>query len=462
MEYSEYKKIDIAALLSGILNAAKRTWLAGLIMILICTAVSTANAYRKYTPIYEASASFTVKVINPLYAAANGYNAQTAEQMEKTFPYVLSSNALQERVKTYLDVSRIPPVTAEVISGTNVFTLRVRDTDPQSAYDVLSAVITCYPEVAEFVIGPTSMVLLDDSGVPTQPVNRFSVAVSAGMGAAIGAAVWIAVCGLLAFSRNTVHDEDELQQLLNTPCIGTLPSTKILGKMEKQPMLHQDHGKSGFSEAIRLLGMHAERELREQNKKVLLVSSAVPGEGKTTVSSNLAMALAASGHRVLLVDCDLRSPSVARAFQLENEAGLAEFLEGTISIKNVMKHTFLKNLYVIPGGKEPRSDPEKLLSDKRFSRLVTAAKGIFDCIIFDTSPCGLLADASEAAELAECAVMVVRQDYSQRHQILDGVRYLTDSKIPLIGSVLNGTRGNNANGYGYGYNYGYNNSKSSS
>lgn len=463
MEHSESNnKIDLAELLADLLRAARRTWLVGLAIVLACTVVFTANAFRKYTPIYEVSASFTVKVINPLYAAANGYNAQTAKQMESTFPYVLSSNVLRERVKTYLGVSYLPPVTAEVLSGTNVFTLRVRDTDPQRAYDVLDAVIICYPEVAEFVIGPTAMTLLDDSGVPEQPVNRFSAVISAGKGVAMGAAVWIAVCAWLAFTRNTIHDEDELQELLNTPCIGVLPATKITDKTAKHPLLHHDHGKSGFAEAVRLLAMHAEREMREQNKKVLLVSSAVPGEGKTTVSSNLAMAMAASGNRVLLIDCDLRSPSVAGAFQLENEAGLAEFLEGTIAVENVMKRTFLKNLCVISGGIEPREDPEKLLSDKRFGSLIHAAKETFDYIICDTPPCGLLADASEVAEFTDCALMVVRQDYAQRNQILDSVRYLTDSKTPLIGSVLNGTRGDDANSYGYGYNYGYNYSKSSS
>ena len=94
------------------------------------------------------------------------------------------------------------------------------------------------------------------------------------------------------------------------------------------------------------------------------------------------------------------------------------------------------------------------LSSKRLSMLLDMVKQCFDMVILDTSPCGLIADTSEIAELAECALMVVRRDYSSRSQILDGTRFLTDSKLPLVGAILNGTQKNSRNGYDYGYGYG--------
>jgi Mrp family chromosome partitioning ATPase len=105
-------------------------------------------------------------------------------------------------------------------------------------------------------------------------------------------------------------------------------------------------------------------------------------------------------------------------------------------------------------GSSHKTHLSRQLSSDRMSMLLDTVKITFDMVILDTSPCGLIADTSEIAELAECAVMVVRRDYSSRSQILDGTRFLTDSKLPLVGAILNGTQKSSRNGYDYGYGYG--------
>ena len=465
MDYGDkaLEQLALTSVLESGFRMARKHLVAGVLLILTFAAGMGLFSYRSYQPVYEANVSFTVKVINPLYAAANGYNAQVAQQMEKTFPYVLSSNALQERVKKHMGVSYIPTVSAEVIEGTNVFTLRVRDRDPQRAWDVLEAVMTCYPEVAEFVLGPTSMVLLDQSGVPVNPVNSFSMIRSAALGAAAGGAIWLACCFLKAYFENTVLSEDQLQHLLNIPCLGSLPVTGKVGFDPNYPVSRPGDDTSHFREALHRICMRAERRMRENGMQVLLVSSAIPGEGKTTVSSNLAISLADRGKKVLLIDCDMRNPSVSGFFRMKRQMGLAEYLEGKIELTKTVRETSVKGLLIIPGGTGTgNTDLDTLLSSKQMSALVTAARDHFDHIILDTPPCGILADSSELAELADCAMMVVRQDYAAGHQIVDAVRYLTDSHLPLIGTVLNGTAGRSAGGYGYHYDYGYQYGKTNS
>ena len=97
MEQTE--KLDLFPILQNLWSAVKRLWLLGLLLAALCAAALAFWERQNYRPVYEASTSFMIKVANPLYASAAGYNAQTAEQMEKTFPYILSSNALQEKVK---------------------------------------------------------------------------------------------------------------------------------------------------------------------------------------------------------------------------------------------------------------------------------------------------------------------------------------------------------------------------
>lgn len=446
--------LDLTALLGKLGPHMKRYWALGLVLVVMMAGILGFLEKKGYVPEYEASASFTVKVVNPLYAAANGYNAETAEQMERTFPYILSSNALREYVKDHLGITRLPAARAEVINGTNVFTLRVRDTDPKRAADVLHAIIECYPAVSEYVLGPTKMILLDDSGVPTRPVASQRIPMAIAMGAALGFALWLAILMMLSALRNTVNDEDELKQLLSCPCLGALPAMKVVGKNASCPMVTQEHGQRGFADAMHLVQLHLETELKKSNHKVVLISSAVPSEGKTTTAANLAITMAQKGKRVLLIDCDLRSPSVARAFGIRNEGGLLEFLDGSLSVKQLMKKTSVPNLYLITGGKTKKANIADQISGERFGKVMEAVKRFFDYIILDTSPCGMLADASELAELADCAVMVVRRDHAARSQILDGARFLTDSKLPLIGAILNGAKAKGNDNYGYGYGYG--------
>lgn len=449
------KKIDLSSLLADILYAVKRLWLVGILLMGLFAGGTAISQWRSYTPMYEAYISFTIKVVNPLYSNVGIYNTQTAEQMGKTFPYILSSNALRESVREKLGVPTLPAVTADVIEGTNVFTLRTYHWDPQQAHDVLQAVVECYPEVAEFVLGPTIMVLLDESGVPMAPINVNDPIQNAVKGAVIGAIVWMALVGLMAAARKTVHSEEELQTLLNCPCLGTLPATKVVGRNATNPLAFYDHGKYGFMEANHLLCLHLEREMRDKEKKILLVSSAAPNEGKTTVAANMAISLAQNGNRVLLIDCDLRNPSTSRAIRMTNKKGLSEMLDGKITANDVVRTTSFRDVYLVSAGEGKKHTPADLIASEQFVQLLTASRNVFDYVVLDTAPSGVLSDASEIAELADCALMVVRQDHASRTQILEAAKALTDSKLPVIGSVLNGVKSFGSYGYGYGYGYGY-------
>lgn len=458
-EYTEQNiaGIDLRIILMDMIQGAKRMlWLA-VALVVLCTSVLCWRTYRSYRPSYRAAASFTVYVTNPLYSGARLYNATTAEQMAKTFPYILTSGVLSDMVMEQLNLSYMPAVSASVLEGTNIFTLSVTSGDPQLAYDVLQAVIESYPSVAEFVVGPTEMNLLDESGVPTAPVNARNYSASAKRGIVIGVALWIAVLALMALTRSTVHNEAELKRLVNLPCLGSLPQVgarRGKRKGKTRPVLMDENGKSGFGEAARLLRIRVEKEMRQRDAKVLLVSSAVPGEGKTTVSANLAIALAHKKKRVLLIDCDLRNPSVADIFGKPNEKGLSEYLRNEQSFKQTLCSTDTENLFIVCGGK-PVSNASELLAKPEAKRVIESARGVFDYVILDTPPCSMLADAAEAAAIADCALLTIRQNYAAKDQILDGMQFLSDSGLPLIGCVLNGMKRGVLEKSSYNSYYGY-------
>lgn len=452
---NEALEIDLRVLTEDVLRGAKRLLWLGALLVALGAALFAFRTWRSYRPVYRASASFTVSVSNPLYSGSRTYNASTAEQMEKTFPYILTSGALSDRVRERLGLAALPAISASALKSTNIFTLSVTSEDPQLAYEVLNATIECYPEVAEFVVGPTEMELLDETGVPTQPVTQRDYTASVKKGAVVGAALWVALVVGLALLRSTVHNEKELEQLVNLRCLGVLPEARGHGgrrRGEERPLLVTEHDVSGFGESLRLLRIRVEKELRQREQKVLLVSSAVPGEGKTTVAANLAVALAQKGKRTLLMDCDLRNPSVAAMFGKEDGKGLSAYLEREAAADEIIHPMEPKNFCAVFGGK-PVANATELLARQEARELIEAARAVFDYIILDTPPSSLLADAAELAELADCAVMVIRQNTASRSRILDGVQLLADSGLPLMGCVLNGARGLSLHD-GYSY-YGY-------
>ena len=196
-----------------------------------------------------------------------------------------------------------------------------------------------------------------------------------------------------------------------------------------------------------------EKALEEEQKKILLVSSAIPGEGKTTVSLNLGIALARRGKKVLIIDCDLRNPSVAKGLNLDSKLSLPDYLSGKANIKEVTCPTGTENLSVITGG-PGGAKYSQLMTRERGELLVMAARKLYDYVILDTPPCSMLADAGEVAALADAGLLVVRQDYASRGQILDGVQRLGDADLSLIGWVFNHTR--RSLSYSYSYNHAYN------
>lgn len=459
-EAKEQQELDIFVLLEDFLRQAKRMWLLGLVMILVCSAGLTLRSRASFKESYEAYASFTVRVANPLYASVSSYNEKTAAVMADTFPSILTSNLLQKRVMEELGLTGTPTMRVTATAQSSILTLKVADEDPQRAYDVLNAVIECYPEVAEFVIGSTVLVLLDESGVPTQPVATFNYRYYVIRGAIIGGFLWCVLVAVLILMKNTIHNEEELRKTLNTPCLGQIPTVKLSRKMP-YPLIHRIKQDNGFCESIRLLRLRVEKAMEEEEKKVLLVSSAIPGEGKTTISVNLAVSLAQKGKRVLLIDCDLRNPSVVGTLStknhpLVNSNSLVDYMRGRITVMDMIQPTEVEDLFVIPGGTGGKAESSALLSEERMARLIRAGRNMYDYVILDTPPCSLLADAAEVAELAEAGLMVIRQDYAARDQVLDGIQRLGDGKLPIVGCAFNNVRkGLSSHGYGYGYSYGY-------
>lgn len=450
---TEYPKIDLTEILRGLTKSARRFLALGIALILTLSALMCFRTWQSYTPRYTASTSFTVKVVNPLYATQQYYNNAAAEQMANTFPQILTSSLLRERVMEKTGIDFLPAVNASAMGNTNIFTLSVTDTDPERAYKVLGCVIEIYPSVAEFVVGPTNLTLLSETGIPEEPDDVLSYRHAIMTGAMAGTALWLCIALVFWLTHRTVSSEEDLSKVASIPCLGHLPRIRGFSS-DSQPLLTDNNDKFGFNESIRLLRVRVEKALTKEKGSILMVTSSIPNESKTTVSVNLALALARKGKRVLLVDCDLRKPSIGEVFGLDKQVGFTEFLKGDCTLSDAFHIVEPANLFVIPGG-SPTNHPEKILASKNARLFIEGAKKTVDYIILDTPPCVMMADAAEIGALADGILLVVRQDFATRQQIHEAVQSLSDLKKPILGTVLCMTAPKlSRHSYGYGH-YGH-------
>lgn len=447
--------LDIGLFVDMGWSCIRRYWVWMLVIISVSSSIAWFSVNWSYTPTYTASTTFIVNTNTAYSYNQEYYNKATANQLSKTFPYIISNSALQRMIEEDLGVSSIPgTIKAEAMEGTNLITISATAYSPQTAYDILQSVLETYPKVARPVIGDTSMNVVEETGVPTSANQAMNNSGVARRGFAIGVLICFAWIALYVMGRKTIRKEEEMKTMLNIRCLASVPKVqfkKTRSVKKNQILLDNTRVSYSFTESYRTIRTRVERVINEAGSKVFLVSSASPGEGKTTVSVNLALSLAQKGKKVVLIDLDLRNPSVMRAFgKKEKRYGIAEVLQGKVPLNEVIVPYGDTTLKIIPGGK-PVQLTAKLLNSQALELIFKVLQAQADCIIIDTPPSGLLSDAAQIAKFADEGIFVVRQDFSSIDRIKEGIEMLTDTELHIAGCILNYAE-TGIMGYGsYGY-----------
>ena len=448
----ELEKINIVSFLNDLVHRLRNFWWVILLLTVIFGAASYYRTSTNYTPLYKAEATVSVEIVNGgAYA-----NRNTAEQMGVIFPYILTSGALSDVIAADLGTNGVPgAINVTCITGTNLLTISVSGSNPNTVYAVLQSVLKNYPEVAQFVVGQTNLTVIDDSGVPEDTGRTSVLRGSLTRGVAAGFALGIALLMLYTISTRTIRSEDELRALLNVPCLGTLPSYKKKRRKKNDNaeinILNDNNGSnSDYVECMRLIRTRLERQLGD--KQVLMVTSSIPGEGKSTVAGNLAISMARKGKRVVLIDCDLRNPTQGKIFGLKGKApGLVAVMQGKASLDEALYEISDRNgpigLTLLPGA-DRESKLVEILGSDEMGQLLDKLKEQADIIILDTPPSAMLVDAMIMVPHVDGVVYVVMSDFAKRSFIFRGMEELTSNGVEVLGCILNGGK-TRSRGYGY-------------
>jgi tyrosine-protein kinase Etk/Wzc len=251
-----------------------------------------------------------------------------------------------------------------------------------------------------------------------------------------------------------IKETADINRITDTPVSGHIPHSK----MKKHIMLIDDPD-SPISEAFRLLRSRMAFFVKEISKPVILITSSMPNEGKTTIAINLASAYSLLGKKTVLIGFDLRQPGIFADFNFENNYGVSTWLIGKDSIDKILRKTSNENLDIILSGPIPPNPAELTTLDKT-DELIRLLKKRYDYIIIDSSPVGIVSDTFHLITMADICIIVVRQNHTHKDIFADTIRDLKNSNIKNMSLVINDIMPNGRS-YGYGEKYQYNNKNKS-
>ncbi len=454
-QHKNQEPIPVSELAERFLHQLRRIW--ALVLVLVGSAGGGLLAKWRYAPRYESSARFSVSSPyqgDDVFSAAY-YDTASARQLAEAFPHLLEMDLMKDLLKERLGTNYIDGViTPYSVANTNMFVLKVESGDPQRAYDILTAVIDCFPRVAMYMAENPRVEVLDQVQVPTQAINPFSMGSALVRGGLAGLAAAMALAALLTVVAKNVTSLRQLRSIANLSVLATFPRLHVKKRRRKKEVLMTAQSDQGFAEALRGLGLKVRKHLQGRDSRIIVITSTTSGEGKTTTAANLSMALAEGGSRVVLVDGDLRNQSIGRLLGAEKQVGLLNCLrDNTLDVLECLQKMPGEDVMYLSG--ESAADWHYAIDRRRMQKILNRLQEHFDYVVLDTAPTALVSDTAQLCRFGGCVLYVVRADWARESQVIDQVMALHDRDVELSGFVYNGAP-RNRSGYGYGYgSYGY-------
>lgn len=453
---NEIPPIDLSELASRIWQVICRTWLIIIAAALVTGGVYAYRAKKAYVPRYAASAFFSVDsgYSESDIFSSSYYDSRAAEQLAASFPYLINTGVMSDLICEQLGRSSMGgSISAAAVADSGMLIMVSTSTSPDTAYEILLAAIDCYPQLASYMVDDPQLILREEPTVPTTPANSFSYKGPFLKGTLIGGGAVFAIAAVIALCTHRIGDSAHLKRVLNRPVVSVLPLVQEK-KRRRSSSFTALQSDEALGEGIKRLCHKILRRSAESTAHVVLVTSTQKGEGKTTVAANLALAAASEGHRVALIDADLRNQSVAERLgapscrrgllklSRERDADVTAALEclDSLPLYYLSSDSVEGNRYSLEHGS--------------MKRIVSALRRDFDLVIIDTPPCSLVADTSQLCKYADTVLYVVRAGVTSQTRLISAVDSLCERGGKVDALVLNGADAREHR-YGYGYGYGY-------
>lgn len=379
------------------------------------------------------------------------------QKLVETYSKIIKSKLVLEQVisetgVTYTTEELSENVSVEAYENTEMLKISVTDQDPELAASIANSIAQVFSgEIAKiYQINNISVV---DVAVTPEEVSNNTLKRDLLIALFIGIFGTIGVVFVVYYFDDTVKLTDNLEEEIGMPVVAKVFKSDVGSKNNRKvELLAQKYPKSVVSESIKTLRTNLQFSSVDEDIKTILITSSIPGEGKSFISANLAISFAQTDKRVLIVDCDMRKGRQHRIFKLSNSKGLSNLLiDDMTNLKDYINKTSVPGVHVITRGTVP-PNPSELLNSKKNADLLRVLKAKYDVIIYDGVPCNGLPDSIIMSKLVD-KVLIVSSDSMTPKSVLESTKKQLESvNAPVAGDVLNNVNRKNST---YGKYYGY-------
>lgn len=439
----------------------KYFWGIGL-AVLLGVLLAVLGTRLLITPRYESSVMFYVNNSSILVegggVSIDASDISASKSLVDSYRVILQTRKTMEKIISYTGVDKTVSelqsmISAASVNGTEFFSVVVSSPDPQEALRIAEGIMAVLPERIDSIIDGTSAKVVDPpvlGGAPAYP----SYTLNGIIGALMGVLISLIAITVGVVMDVTVQEEEDIAELCNHPVLAAVPDMTATSKGGYYGYAGQKQGEHSkqtstvgkevsfaAAEAYKLLRTKLQFSFAEVGRcHVIGISSAMAGEGKSLSAVNLAYSLSQLGGRVLLVDCDLRRPSVATKLGLRRFPGLSNYLTGQDDLNHVRRDCGLKGeekaFQVIVAGRTP-PNPVELLGSERMGYLIEELRKEYDYVILDLPPVGEVSDALAVGKWTDGIVLVVRRKYCNRKLFRDVVEQFRFVNCRILGIVYN-------------------------
>ncbi len=468
-------------------------------VIIICTVLFGVASFcvSKFiiSPKYSSYATMYVKS-NTQIQHSDGVNLNdlnASKSLASTYIAMLKSNSIMQVVADGLveryGIERLSEIFVVVdgklnvnsvtecfamatVEETELLKITAVTTDAEISMAACEILAEVAPDFLIRVVGAGGVEIVDEAEINDTIVSP-NVILNALIGALAGFLISVLVVLLIDFFDNRIKESADIEEKTSKPVIGEISSIGERKKKDKNSTQKEiDHSartllddKIPFyiKEAYKALRANFVFSMAATKKNVVAISSANPGEGKSTTTANIALSLAQTGKKILLIDADMRKPVQHLTFKLKNKKGLSDVLANIRKIEEVVQKSHIENLYVLTSGPKP-PNPSELLSSESFGEMMDKLSKEYDYVIIDTPPVNVVSDAMTISDYIAGIVLVIRHNFTRYEDMNRAIKQIQLADSDILGFVLNDIERKQRGGYyksyyykkyGKGYGYGY-------
>ena len=442
--------------LREILAAVRHGWWMLVLGVLVGVGLAAVVTLLQ-VPRYTSTAQVFVSTTGATSASDALSGSQFSQERVTSYSRLLVGEELSRRVIDRLDLpyraeDLVDDIGASVSPDTVLIDVSVSDPSAERAQAIAEALITEFKQLVERLepstqggVSPIQVTVTDRPQVPTDPSSPRPV-VNVALGLVLGLAIGLAAAVARARLDRSVKDPETAAEVGGAPSLGVIPRDPAL----EAGVIPQHSREGAASESFRRLCTNLQFVDVDDPPKVIMVSSAIPGEGKTTLAVNLAVALSDMGRSVALVESDLRRPRVTRYMGLVGGVGLSNVLVGSAALDDVLQRHGTGVLDVLGAGPQP-PNPGQLLASAQMSALVRELAATHEFVILDAPPILPVADATGMAVLADGVLLAVRYGHTRRDLVQQASAGVVRAGARVLGVVMTVVPPRSEAGAAYGY-----------